>query len=293
MATGATELYITREQIISWNKTRVNDKARTLYDKHSILRQFCRYLSHLGQECYIHRLPKKNCPQFIPYIFSCEQIEHIFKCADKLRLQNRCMISTLIAVPAIIRLLYSTGMRVGEARYLKNENVDLVRRNILLKQTKNKTERLIPINPSLFGVLDQYKVYRDRMPIKGINAPTASFFVSTIGSPLGKTTLGKWFSEILEQCEIPRRADGYGPRIHDIRHTAAVHSLMKMVENGLDIYCALPILSVFLGHKSLSATEGYVRLTKDIYPNIIEMESPVSAHVFPNNSYNETNYGND
>lgn len=94
VATDATELYITREQIISWNKIRVNDKARTLYDKHSILRQFCRYLSHLGQECYIHRLPKHSWPQFIPYIFSCEQMERIFKSADNLRLHNRFMSSS-------------------------------------------------------------------------------------------------------------------------------------------------------------------------------------------------------
>ena len=293
VATDATELYITREQILSWSKTRTNDKARTLYDKHSILRQFCRYLCHLGQECYIHRLPRHNWPQFIPYIFSHEQMLSIFKSADKLRLQNRCMISTLIAIPAIIRLLYSTGMRIGEARYLKNEEVDLVRQNILLKQTKNKIERLIPINASLFEVLNQYRIYRDKMPIKGVDVPTAPFFVSTIGSPLGKTTIGKWFAEILEQCKIPRRADGQGPRIHDIRHTTAVHSLMKMVENELDIYCALPILSVFLGHKSLSATEGYVRLTEEVYPNIIKMEHPISAHVFPNNPYNEIDYGND
>lgn len=293
VATNAAELYITREQIISWNKTRVNDKARTHYDKHSILWQFCSYLSHLGHECYIHRMPTRNWPQFIPYIFSYEQMEGIFKSADKLRLQNRCMVSTLVAIPAIIQLLYSTGMRIGEARYLKNEDVDLIRQNILLKQTKNKIERLIPINTSLFEVLNQYRIYRDKMPIKGVNAPTAPFFVSTVGSPLVKTTIGKWFAEILGQCKIPRRGDGQGPRIHDIRHTTAVHSLMKMVENGVDIYCALPILSVFLGHKSLSATEGYVRLTKEVYPDIIKMEHPVSAHIFPNNPYNEIDYGND
>lgn len=169
VATDATELYITREQIISCNKTRVNDKARTLYDKHSILRQFCRYLCHLDQECYIHRLPRRNWPQFIPYIFSCEQMARIFTAADKIRLQNRCMTSTLIAVPAIIRLLYSTGMRIGEARYMKNEDVDFARKIIVLRETKNKIERLIPINPSLFEVLNQYKTYRNMMPIKDIN----------------------------------------------------------------------------------------------------------------------------
>jgi integrase len=294
LATGVTELYITRQQIIAWSETHINEKARTLYDKHSIMRQFCRYLSHLGRECYIHRLPKHNgWPQFIPYIFSHQQMESIFRAADKLALQNRCMTSTLVAIPAIIRLLYSTGMRIGEARYLKNEDVDLVRQNILLRRTKNKIERLIPINTSLFEVLNQYRFYRDKMPIKGITAPKAPFFVSTIGAPLGKTGIGKWFAEILERCEIPRRADGQGPRIHDIRHTTAVHSLMNMVKDGLDIYCAMPILSVFLGHKTLSATEGYVRLTQEVYPDIVGMERSVSAYVFPNNPYNEVDYGND
>jgi len=58
--TGVTDAYITSEQIAAWSKTRVNDKARTLYDKYSVLSQFCRYMCHLGQECYIPRLPRQR-----------------------------------------------------------------------------------------------------------------------------------------------------------------------------------------------------------------------------------------
>lgn len=293
LAIGATEPHITREQITAWSETRVNDKARTLYDKHSIVRQFCRYLCHLGYECYIHRLPRQNWPPFIPYVFSHEQMERIFEASNKLTLPYRCMTSVLITVPSLIRLLYSTGMRIGEALSLRNEDVDFLRKRILLKRTKNQMERLLPICPSLFEVLNQYRVYRDRMPIKGVSDPTAFFFVSTVGKPVNKSSIRRWFKEILVQCGIPHRSDGQGPRIHDIRHTTAVHSLMKMVRDGMDIYCAMPILSVFLGHKSLKGTEAYVRLTREMYPDIVGMGHPVTSFVFPSNPLIDVNHGND
>lgn len=285
LATGATDLHITHDQITAWSQTRINDKARTLYDKHSIIRQFCLYLCHLGYECHIHRLPKQNWPPFIPYVFSHEQMERIFKVSQALTLPNRSMSSVLIVIPALIRLLYSTGMRIGEAVSLKNENVDFARKYILLEQTKNQMERLIPICPSLLTVLHQYKTYRDRMPIKEVSAPTAFFFVSTVGKPVGQSSVRRWFADILVQCQIPRRADGQGPRIHDIRHTTAVHSLMKMVREDVDMYCAMPILSVFLGHKTLKGTETYVRLTREMYPDVVGMQHPITSFVFPRNPY--------
>lgn len=293
LKTGATELCITRDQINEWAKTRINDKARTLYDKHSIVRQFCHYLCHLGHECYIHRLPRQNWPAFIPYIFSHQEMERIFQAGDRLTLKNTCMSSVLISIPAIIRLLYSTGIRIGECLSLKNENVDFLKGHILLERTKNQMERLLPICPSLLEVLVQYKDNRDRMPIKEVTAPTAPFFVSSVGGMVRTQSVHSWFRKILVQCKIPRRSDGQGPRIHDIRHTMAVHSLMKMVREGKDINCALPILSVFLGHKSLKGTEAYVRLTRDMYPDIIAMEYPVSSAVFPENPYTETGHGID
>jgi integrase len=184
-------------------------------------------------------------------------------------------------------------MRIGEALSLKNEDVDLLHKSILLKRTKNQVERLIPVCHSLFEVLVQYKACRDRMPIKGISRPTAFFFVSSVGKPLSIGSVHRWFREILVRCNIPRRSDGQGPRIHDIRHTTAVHSLIKMVKDGMDMYCAMPILSVFLGHKSLKGTETYVRLTSEMYPDILGMVEPIISFVFPNKPYVKVDYGND
>ena len=72
----------------------------------------------------------------------------------------------------------------------------------------------------------------------------------------------------LQQAGIPYLGGGKGPRIHDWRHTMAVHSFKQMIDAGMDMYVALPILSTYLGHKTIFATERYVRLTMGIYPYI-------------------------
>lgn len=291
--TSPCDPYITREQITAWSNTRINDQKRTLYDKYSVLRQFCFYLCHLGNECYIPRMPKRQWPEFIPYIFTHEQIENIFKESDKLIMPNSNMNCVLFAIPALLRLLYSTGLRISEALSIKNEDVDFGHQRIILKKTKNQMQRLVPLNPSLLDALRQFKKFRDKMPVKGISAPAGFLFVSTIGKPLHHTSIYNWFRKILKECNIPHLGNKHGPRIHDIRHTCAVHSLIKQVGDGVDIYCVLPILSVFLGHKTIKGTESYVRLTQEMYPEIIKMEQSITSSIFPNYSKIKINYDND
>ena len=69
-------------------------------------------------------------------------------------------------------------------------------------------------------------------------------------------------------------------RLHDLRHTFAVHSLAKMAEEGMDLYCSLPILSTYLGHQSLRATNNYVRLTSEMYPELIRKIDIIGFDIF-------------
>ena len=292
LETGVADAYITSEQISAWRITRVNDKVRTLYDKYSVLSQFCRYMCHLGHECYIPRLPKQKDLDFIPYVFTHEQMETIFRKCDRLAMQSANMNSALFAIPILIRFLYSTGVRIGEALSIKNMDVDYSRHRIIIKKTKNKMQRMVPVNSSLEEVMKQYETYRNRMPIKGLADKESFFFVSLIGKPLTNGTVYNWFKKVLRQCEIPHIGKNQGPRVHDLRHTCAVHSLDKIVKDDVDIYCALPILSTFLGHKTIKGTEKYVRLVQEIFPEIIEMENPVTSFVFPNKPEIDIDYGN-
>lgn len=294
LKTGATVTYISSEQIAAWRATRVNDKARTLYDKYSVLSQFCKYMCHLGHECYIPRLPKKSAWNFIPNIFTHQQMERIFRECDKLAMPYYSNMDTaLIAIPALIRFLYSTGVRISEALSIKNMDVDYHHHQVIIRKTKNQMQRIVPINPSLKEVMKQYERYRDRMPIEGLADKEHFFFVKANGKPFTNKAAYRWFKIVLRQCGIPHIGKQQGPRVHDIRHSCAVHSLEKMVKSGVDIYCALPILSTFLGHKTISGTEKYVRMTQEIYPEIIKMESSLTSFVFPNKIKIDIDYGND
>lgn len=229
---------------------------------------------------------------FIPYVFTHQQIEMIFRESSRMTVSTSNMNCALFAIPALIRFLYSSGVRVGEALYVKNVDVDYSRHRIIIRKTKNKMQRMVPINSSLEEVMKQYETYRNQMPIEGLTDNESFFFVSTIGKPLTKCTVYHWFKKMLWQCGIPHIGRQQGPRVHDVRHTCAVHSFEKMAKDGVDIYCALPILSVFLGHKTIKGTEKYVRMVQEIYPDIIGMENTITSFVFPNKPEIDINYGN-
>lgn len=87
------------------------------------------------------------------------------------------------------------------------------------------------------------------------------------------------FRRILIRANIPHGEPG--PRLHDFRHSFSVQSLAEMSSQGLNLYCSLPILSRYLGHISLEATEQYVRLTAEMYPELLRQANSLCAYVFP------------
>lgn len=291
---NVTQPIITKELIEDWEKTRINDKAVTLNGKLSIWTQLARYMTLHGQDCYIPKrkyLRKNNDETFIPYIFTHNQIKNLFEKSNELRLRCHYSQVSLFSIPAILRLIYSTGLRISEALSIQNQDIDFDRKCILIKDTKNKMDRLVPINESLQDVLLQYIFYRDKMPYANIRDKDHFFFVRTDGSPCTAKGVTHWYRYLLEQCNIPYIGNLHGPRIHDLRHTFAVHALAQMCKQGIDLYVSLPIISVILGHKTLSGTEKYVRLTKEMYPDITDKMLEFNSSIYPKNVYyNENNY---
>lgn len=90
-----------------------------------------------------------------------------------------------------------------------------------------------------------------------------------------------WFRTILREARIPHQGKHLGPRVHDFRHTFSIHSLVKMQNIGLDMYCSLPILSMYLGHESIETTNNYLRICESMYPEIIKKIDVDSMNVFP------------
>lgn len=272
---GETEIGITKELADNWAVKRPNESDSTCYRRVMYLIHFASFLDDSGYKSYIPRLPRAYKSTFTPYIFSHKEIEIIFAASDRLKMDN-FMDSTVNAIPAILRMLYGTGIRVGEAVSLKVKDVNLKDRYLVIKQSKNEKERLVPFSDSLAEVCKQY-----RKSLSIFQDPEDYFFVKRNGYNIRAKTVYEWFRKVLRKADIPHRGQGQGPRLHDLRHAFSVHSFVAMAESGLDLYYSLPLLSEYLGHQSLEATDKYVRLTSDMYPKLLSNVNTICSYAFP------------
>ena len=277
---GYEKTYIDREIYCEWLEERIGRVSpATSCRESSMMRTFLIFTSKMGNECYIPS-PRKEPPKtYVPHVFSHEELNALFRAADKLRLKNRCSHNYLHMIPTLFRLLYSTGMRLGEALELRNKDVDMQAHVIKLRKTKNWHERLAPINETLGAVLEEYLYNRNRIPVEGIERPEGYFFCGAKGQKCDHMNVRRWFHIARKEAGIPYYGREGGPNVHCLRHTACVHALMKMVKNGKDPFCCLPTLSAFMGHRCVRDTEYYLHLSEELYPEIVRLERNISSGI--------------
>lgn len=265
---------ITKALSEEWCQKKENESISTHYHRCVLLNSFASFLSQRGYPSYIIKLPIAR-SHFVPHIFSHTEIEKLFWACDHYQSGNNDLRSSIFIMPTLIRTLYATGMRINEALTLNNQDVNLKENYCILRNTKNGEDRLIPFDDTLSAVLKEYIEYRSKLPVN--TSSNDSFFITLKGSKCNRDSVYRRFRKILHFAGIPKE----NIRLHDLRHTFAVHSLAGMVEAGIDLYCALPVLSTYLGHKSYQATNGYVRLTEDMYPNLMDKVDAICFNVFP------------
>ncbi len=279
---GETELGITKSLADKWSLKRPNESDNTRYKRVMYLIHFADFLNDSGYNSFIPRLPRSYQSTFTPYIFSHNEISTIFSESDCFEMTN-LMNSVVNAIPAIFRLMYGTGIRISEVVNLKIKDVNLYDQYLIIKESKNEKERMIPFSDSVAEVCKQY-----RSSLHIIQNPEDHFFVKRNGHSCNAKTIYEWFRKTLRAAGIPHGGRGQGPRLHDLRHTFCVHSLCAMAESGLDLYYSLPVLSEYLGHQSLDATDKYVRLTAEMYPELLNDMNKICSFAFPEVKYHET-----
>lgn len=274
---GESSIGITKELANEVCDKQPNESEKSRNNRIQVVRQFAFYLNDTSHSSYVPILPsfKSN---YTPYIFTEEEVLKIFRISDQIKANNRNPRTGMFFIPVLFRLLYATGLRTGEAMSLSINDVDVEHNILKIRDSKNGKERLIPFSESHSEALQDYLKYRNQRPIvKGID----HLFVHPAGGVLTSDIAYKWFRKILFKSGISHQGKGAGPRMHDFRHTFAVHSLVSMSEQGLDLYYSLPILSTYLGHQSLAATDKYVRLTAEMYPSLIQSVNKICPHIFP------------
>ena len=266
---------IPQSLLTEWFMHRPNEKAATFKGRCLIITGLLVYAKDYGYRTNIPELPRIRCANYAPYIFTEHEISKFFPACDSLTPYSGS--SRHEIVPVLFRLLYSCGLRASEAAELKITDVDLVKGVLAIREPKNRKDRYVPMSKFLTNAMRRFHVQ-----VHDAQTPEDDFFFqSKYKDHITRHRIYKWFRLCLEKAGIPHRGRGFGPREHDFRHTFCVHSLKAMCAQGMDIYCCLPVLSTYVGHKSVSATQQYLRLTAEMYPELLEQITEYTGSVIP------------
>lgn len=277
------ENVLSQDNITEWCKRRPTDAADTWQRRCAFLRQFLVYLRNMGLIVYLPAQVKNHETSFFtPYIYSSEEMNSIYRNCDNLRAISCNTHNGLFAMPILVRMLAGTGMRISEALSLLVNEVILDDGYVILHGCKNGKDRIVPLSDTLLEACKLYNVYRNRLP-----RLSDHFFVQADGDPLSYKSVTGWWQKILKKAGILHRGDLYGPRIHDLRHLFCIESARMQAKNGSNFYTILPVLAAYVGHCNITSTDRYLRLTAEMYPEIMSKTEYVCGYIFPTMKYHE------
>ena len=233
----------------------------------SVVRGFARYLQGLepGHEVPPHGLfPTRPC-RATPYLYSDKDVARLMVAARSLRASWGRTMETLIG------LLASTGMRVGEAIHLDVTDIDWAGGLLVVRSTKFGKSREVVLHATTVEAL---RTYRDERHCRASQLRTTSFFVSTVGDRLRYDSVHATFHRLVVQLGLPRLAEHHGPRLHDLRHTFVVRTLLDWYRSGVDVGRRLHLLSTYLGHVDPTATYWYLSAAPELLALAAERLEP-------------------
>jgi integrase len=199
----------------------------------------------------------KHPPKFVPYIYTREEIRCLIQASEPHPHRN----STLepATIRTMILLYYGAGLRLREATNLTRADMDLNGSVLTIRNTKFGKTRLVPVGPQLNRVLVEYDRTRPRR--RPADAP---FFTRRGSRPVHPLKFELKFRVLCDRAGIHRTDTRQQPRIHDLRHTFAVHRLTSWYQQGADVQRLLHHLSVYLGHVCLRDTQVYLSMMPEL-----------------------------
>jgi integrase/recombinase XerD len=190
-----------------------------------------------------------------PYLYSETEIDALVQAAATLAPSLRAA-----TYQSLISLLAISGIRVGEAIGLDDEDLDVEHELLLVRDSKFGKHRIVPLHPSTMQALARYVDLRQQLK------PPASpaLFLSTAGTRLLHSNINLTFAGLLAQTGLLRRSASCKPRIHDLRHSFAVATVLGWYRDGADIPAMMPRLSTYLGHSDPKHTYWYLSAAPEL-----------------------------
>ncbi len=239
------------------------------------MRELARWLGRRGIQAYV--LPGGTLPgpaRYVPHIYTGTELAALFAQTDRCHYDCQVPFRHLV-MPVLFRTIYACGLRVSEARLLHFGDVDVEAGVLTIRGGKGGKDRQVPVSAPLRQRLADYHAQ--------VAGRTGAdwFFPGTAGQPLTLANIDKNFRRFLWQARIPHGGRGRGPRVHDLRHSHAVHNLARWFAAGEDAGALLPVLQAYMGHSSIADTDYYLRLTAGSYPHIIARVQQALGNIVP------------
>lgn len=270
---GISNIMFGKDLAEKWKEPLPNESEIGRYKRINATKRFMEYLFAKGYPVFQFRDIKAPRSNFTPHIYSDDEVMRYFEAVDSyeppVNKKNR------IQIPVLFRIIYCCGTRITETLRIRKCDVDLESGIIRLSETKNAKQRYVVMSSSLHELMKEYagKTFF-------LLSDNDYIFTTLKGTAIDADVVRDLHIMFLSQAKIPYLSGVSGPRIHDWRHTFAVNSFRQMIEKGYDMYVSLPVISAYMGHDSIAATEKYLRLTESMYPYLEDKFSKTINEIF-------------
>jgi integrase len=269
---------VTRASVEAWilSARRRAVKPATVNTLIAPVRELARWLRRRGVEAYVLATGVLEKPaRYVPYIYTDRELAALFAATDRCRSCSEVPFRHLV-MPVLFRTVYACGLRCSEARLLRVADVDVENGVLQIRDAKGGKDRQVPVSEPLRERLAGYHA-------KLAGQPGWEWFFpgATVGAPLTLNNVNHNFRRFLWQARISHGGRGHGPRVHDLRHTAAVNNLRSWFEHGENVDALLPALQTYLGHSSIGDVAYYLHLTAESYPDITARVKQAFGDIVP------------
>ncbi len=213
------------------------------------------------------RRPAKR--TFFPYIYSQAEVRHLLRTTRISQANPDCVISHE-TFRALLLFLYGTGVLVSEALRLSRNDVDFIRKLVVIRNSRLEPLREIPLGPDLVQALRSYCKANHKGTSKGQH-----LFLNKRRKALNGATVLESFQRLRSRAGVTRR-DGIAlaPRMQDLRYTFAVHRLTAWYKHGANLNRMIPALSVYMGYLNLSSSARFLYFTPERFRSQLDKLSP-------------------
>lgn len=206
----------------------------------------------------VQTVARRQRAQRIPFIFDLTAARRLLELAKGLPDNPKAPMRGT-SYHAIFAILYGLGLRVGEVCRLRHRDIDLNRQLLVIRETKFYKSRLVPFGPHMATLLRAYQ--HARVKQRGSLAPDAPVFSFTSRGEIHPCTVSQTFHAVVPRLGLEIPAGCSPPRLHDLRHSFAVGTLLRWYRSGIDPGAGLLKLATFLGHVDVNSTAVYLNIT--------------------------------